>query len=42
LENAKKDLEKMRKESMLKLEELRRLESGNAKILAEQFELKIE
>lgn len=32
----------MRKEAMLKLEELRRLESGNAKVQAEQFELKIE
>jgi hypothetical protein len=42
LETAKKDLEKMRKEAMLRLEELRRLESGNAKIQAEQYELKIE
>jgi len=32
LENAKRELEKMRRDAMLKLEELRRLESGNAKV----------
>jgi hypothetical protein len=32
LEVAKKDLEKTRREAFLKIEELKRLESGNAKI----------
>jgi hypothetical protein len=42
LELGKKDLERMKKESMMKLEELRRLESSNTKMQSEKYELKIE
>lgn len=32
----------MRREALVRLEELRRLESGNNKVQAEKYELKIE
>ena len=41
-ELTKRDLEKTRKETFLKIEELKRLESGNTKIQNEKFELKLE
>lgn len=42
LEQTRKDLEKMRRESLVKLEDLRRLESGNQKIQAEKYDKKLE
>ena len=42
LELTKRDLEKTRKETFLRIEELKRLESGNTKIQNEKFELKLE
>jgi hypothetical protein len=42
LEVAKKELEKTRREAFLKIEELKRLESGNVKIQNEKYELRVE
>lgn len=38
----KKELEKLRREALLRLEELRRLESTNSKVQQEKYELQLE
>ena len=42
LEQARKELEKTRREALVKLEDLRRLESGNQKVQAEKYDQRLE